>query len=150
MPDSLQIVCPHCDQTNRVPRQRMRQAPKCGACHRPLFEGRPLALSDAARFAKHAKYSDIPLLIDFWAAWCGPCRVMMPIFEQAASRLESHMRLVKIDSDAAPELAARFSVRSIPTLLLLRHEREIARTMGVMQLPQLVAWTRQHVDEAMV
>ena len=147
MPETLHVVCPHCDTTNRMPRERLAQGGKCGACHRLLFEGRPLALNDAARFDKHARQNDIPLLVDFWATWCGPCRMMAPIFEQAAARLEPDVRLVKVDSDAAPDLAARFSVRSIPTLLLIHHGREIARTAGTMPLEQLLAWTQQHVDK---
>ena len=144
MSEALHVVCPHCDTINRVPRARLGAGGKCGACHRPLFEGHPLPLNDPSRFAKHAEGSDIPLLIDFWAAWCGPCRMMEPIVEQAAQRLEPHVRLAKVDTEAAPDVAARFAVRSIPTLALVLHGREIARTAGVMPLPQLIAWTQQH------
>jgi thioredoxin 2 len=147
MPDMLHVICPHCDTTNRVPHERLTQGGKCGACHRPLFEGRPLPLNDPARFAKHAGQSDVPLLVDFWATWCGPCRAMAPIFEQAAARLEPDLRLAKVDSDAAPELAARCSIRSIPTMVLIRRGQEIARIAGAMPLDQLVAWVRQHVDK---
>jgi len=144
--DALHIVCPHCDAINRVPRERLREGGKCGSCHRPLFEKHPAALNSAARFDKHAQRSDIPLLVDFWASWCGPCRTMAPIFEQAATQLEPDVRLIKVDSDAVPELLQRYSIQSIPTLMLVHHGREIARQSEVMPLAQLLAWTREHVD----
>jgi thioredoxin 2 len=149
MPESLHVVCPHCDRTNRLPRERLGAGAKCGNCHRPLFEGKPTLLNEPTRFAKHSERNGIPLLIDFWAAWCAPCRAMAPIFEQAAARLEPEVRLAKVDSEATPDLAARFAVRSIPTLLLMRHRLEIARTAGVMPLDRLIAWTRQHLDRVM-
>jgi thioredoxin 2 len=144
MNDTIHVVCPQCDRTNRMPRERLRDAGKCGSCHQPLFRSHPVALDGSGRFDKHASNGDVPLLVDFWAAWCGPCRAMAPIFEQAAAQLEPEFRLVKIDTEAAPELAARFSIRSIPTLMIVHHGREIARTAGVMQLNQLVQWARQN------
>jgi thioredoxin 2 len=116
MARALNIVCPHCDTINRVPREWLRERAKCGSCHRPLYEGRPAALNSAAWFDKHAKHGDVLLLVDFWSAWCGPCRAMAPIFEQAATELEPDVRLVKVDSDAVPDLLQRFSIQSIPTL----------------------------------
>src|SRR5262249_28483896 len=119
MSRTLHVVCPHCDTINRVPSERLHQAGKCGACHRPLFERRPVELNNLARFEKQLNNSDIPLLVDFWAAWCGPCRAMAPILEQAATDLEPNVRVVKVDSEAVPELTRRFFIQSIPTLLIV-------------------------------
>jgi thioredoxin 2 len=146
MAEALHIVCPNCDAINRVPREELRERGKCGSCHKPLFDGGPAALDSVTRFDKHANHSDIALLVDFWAAWCGPCRAMAPIFEQAASQLEPDVRLVKVDSDAVLELLQRFSIQAILTLMLVHRGREIARNSGAMPLHQLLAWTREHAD----
>lgn len=143
MPDSLHIVCAACDTTNRVPAARLGDRPGCARCHARLFAGAPAALTEP-RFDKHARASDIPLLVDFWASWCGPCRMMAPVFEEAAGVLEPAIRLVKVDSDAEAGLAGRYGIRSIPTLLLVHRGREVARQSGAMPLPQLLGWVRQH------
>jgi thioredoxin 2 len=144
MTSALHVVCPHCDAINRLPAERLRDGAKCGSCHRLLYEGRPAALNSVARFDRHATHGDIPLLVDFWAVWCGPCRAMAPIFEQAAILLEPDWRLVKVDSDAVQPLLQRFSIQSIPTLMIVHHGREIGRRSGAMRLAQLLAWTREH------
>jgi len=145
MSDSLHIVCPHCDGVNRVPAGRLGQGPRCGKCHRPLFEAHPLAL-DEARFERHLGRSELPLLVDFWAPWCGPCRMMAPAFEQAARLLEPQVRLVKINTEEEQGLAQRFTIRSIPTLVLFHGGRELRRTSGAMDAGSLAAWTRQALE----
>jgi thioredoxin 2 len=139
MSDSLHLVCPHCDTINRVPSAKLSSGGRCGQCHRPLFEGKPLSL-DTARFDRHAAKSDIPLLVDFWASWCGPCRAMAPAFERAAQRLEPGLRLAKINVDEEPALAQRFGISSIPTLVLVRHGQELDRAAGARSEAELVRW----------
>lgn len=140
----LQVVCPHCDTVNRVPTEKLGSGGKCGKCHRPLFEGKPVGLS-RPRFETHIGRSDIPVLVDFWAAWCGPCQMMAPAFEQAAQALEPRVRLVKVDTESEQALAATYGIRSIPTLMLFKSGQEAARIAGAMDAGGLVQWARQHL-----
>ena len=136
----LRVACPHCATTNRVARERLGETPTCGHCKQPLFPGKPFALT-GADFAKHVN-GDAPVVVDFWAAWCGPCRMMAPAYEQAAARVGPGVQLAKLDTEAEPAIASRYDIRSIPTLALFRGGREVARQAGAMGASDIVRWVQ--------
>jgi len=143
MSSPLHVVCPHCHAVNRLPAARLADGGTCGKCRAPLFAGQPVELYEAG-FAKHVGHSDLPLLVDFWAPWCGPCRTMAPAFAEAARRLEPNYRVVKVNTEEAQGLAGRLGIRSIPTLALFRGGREVARQAGAMDTGGILRWVENN------
>ena len=137
--DALHIACAHCAATNRVPAARLGEDPTCGRCGQALLAGEPVELTDA-NFEAVVGKTDLPVVVDFWAPWCGPCRMMAPAFEQAAAQLKGRALLVKVNSDDNPRTASRFGIRSIPTLVKLDHGRELSRRSGALPAGQIVAF----------
>lgn len=140
MSTDRKIVCGHCGKINRLPTERAPDGARCGSCHQPIFNGHPIEV-DEEGFGRHVANSDIPVLIDVWAPWCGPCRAMAPMYERAAKELEPKVRLLKLNSDTAPAVSSRLGISGIPTLLLMRGGREVSRTSGAMDTQRIVAWT---------
>ena len=138
------IVCPHCAAVNRIPAQRIDQGPKCGKCHKPLFTAHPVELT-SANFQQHITRNDIPVLVDFWAPWCGPCKMMAPAFEQAAGELEPKVRLAKLNTETEQAIGAQYSIRSIPTLALFKNGQELARQPGAMGAADIVRWVQSQL-----
>jgi thioredoxin 2 len=140
---TIHVVCPHCDAVNRIPADKPMREGKCGRCHRALFDGHPVEVT-GERLEKHIKSNEIPVVVDFWAPWCGPCRMMAPAYERAAGKVEPHARLLKVNTENEPGVAERYSIRSIPTLIMFRNGKVVDRVSGAMDDRRLQQWIMSH------
>ncbi len=144
MSNAIHIVCPHCDTVNRIPEDRLEDKPKCGKCGKPLFTGQPIELT-SVNFPQHINRNDLPVVVDFWAPWCGPCKMMAPAFAQAAAELEPRVRLAKVNTEEEQVLAAQYGIRSIPTLVLFKGGEEVVRQPGAMSAADIVRWVHTYM-----
>jgi thioredoxin 2 len=135
------IMCPHCGGLNRIPDEKLSESPNCGKCKKPVFTGQPVEMT-GQQFLRALQKTDQPLVVDFWAPWCGPCKMFAPTFSQAAAQLEPHARLVKINTENEQQVAAQFNIRSIPTLAIFKNGQEVTRQSGAMDLGSFVNWVK--------
>ena len=143
MSEYIHLVCPHCESLNRLPVSKRHESGQCGKCHKPLFTGSPVDLS-SKNFSRYISKNDIPVVVDFWAPWCGPCKMMAPVFNQAAQQLQPQVQVAKVNTETEQSLAMQYQVRSIPTIAIFKAGKEIARTAGAMDITNLVSWIKQN------
>jgi thioredoxin 2 len=138
------IMCPHCGGLNRIPDEKLSQSPSCGKCKQPLLTGTPVEMT-GEQLMRAINKTDQPIVVDFWAPWCGPCKMFAPTFAQAAQQLEPYAKLVKINTEVEQQIAGQFNIRSIPTLAIFKNGKEIARQSGAMPLQNFVQWVKQSI-----
>ncbi len=141
MSSNSQIVCPHCNKLNRLPENKLVDSPRCGSCHKPLFTSKPIAV-DSDQMRRHVQKNDLPVLVDFWAPWCGPCKTMAPVFAQIAAEIEPAVRLLKINTEDHPEASAPYNIRGIPALILFKNGKEVDRVTGAVDKQTLQTWLK--------
>ncbi len=144
MSDKKHIVCPHCSAVNRIPASRLTDNPKCGKCKNSLFTGHPVELSDQT-FSRFINKNDVPVVVDFWAEWCGPCKMMAPAFAEASAQLEPKAILAKLNTEQAQQTAAQFGIRSIPSIILFKNGKEVSRQAGALNTQQIIQWVNSQV-----
>ena len=138
------VVCPHCNAVNRIPADRLSQSPACGKCRKPVFTGEPIKLT-AENYQKHINRSDLPVVVDYWAPWCGPCKMMAPAFAQVASQMEPEIRFAKVNTEEEQVIASNMAIRSIPTMVIFKNGREVARQSGAMRAADILNWVKRSV-----